>query len=825
MSRQVLGQVSRVDGGVIFVRLNGSVTSECRVNVSLLDASLLAVGNPVLVLIASHKVILLGRQNLIAGGATVPPGGWAGGDIASDAIARRHLQDRVVDETAIAQGAVTEALIAVDAVTGAKIADRAVDSVNIALQGVINDNIADGTISGDSKIQAKSVTARSMSIGSFDNLITFGTFGGGTFGLSGPVPPSRSPDISATTVNYWTFLLNASSLLELEYLGAGTFSPDFHHGYQLNDAPGNFTAHTQVTPGDRMYFEAKVRRQNAATIINDARVRIAYYNGSRAFISYGDAQQEQDAPGSATTGVNQTCWFESAAPAGALYAVPEIHHKVNGRTGDALWTSPYMRRKVDGQLVVDGTVTAKQIAALTITAAEIKAGTIGTDQLTAGGVNADRLVARSIQADRIAAYSITAEEIAASTINALLVDTYDLQIRGIFSTREFDADPNFLTLAKVAAAGTPDGLDHDRIEYHHGGAIAGFVESNVYPGTTGYGHLLFRPPQYRYGATSASGTYMWLESGPANAGANGRLLLQAVDLQLLQGSISAAGGISLTSVGSDIFLEGGNLNFKTASNLTTQGRINNASLGSNIAAQGNAYMLRAHGTGELANALFWNSVENVATLSGALGVQLLSSTGNQIFWKSGELYMSAQGQSRSAYWQLNMAQNNNAPFITLGYSLATVAVRNLSAGILDVVTSTGASYRHLRCDIIYRNSEATTSAPRLKRNAQQMRGAAELVRRTPTHLFQYTPEAVARTTDPKEGRDTTDDWHVGWMADAVPDILKTGAPEDDGELVTVSDAPPILWAAVGEIATELDALRADLAALTSGKGAGSGGVK
>ncbi|EDM66191.1 VCBS [Moritella sp. PE36] len=70
---------------------------------------------------------------------------------------------------------------------------------------------------------------------------------------------------------------------------------------------------------------------------------------------------------------------------------------------------------INGDLLVDGTVTADHIAANTITADQIEAGAIKTDELDALSVTAEKIAVGTITADQIYANTITGNEISSAT--------------------------------------------------------------------------------------------------------------------------------------------------------------------------------------------------------------------------------------------------------------------------------------------------------------------------------------------------------------------------------------------------------------------------
>jgi hypothetical protein len=105
---------------------------------------------------------------------------------------------------------------------------------------------------------------------------------------------------------------------------------------------------------------------------------------------------------------------------GTTVVITYANGKLYGRyirsgTSDT-WVTP--AKFIDGDLIVDGTISASQIQANTITATEIAAGAITATEIAANAVTATKVSAGAITAGKIAANAVTANEIATGTITA-----------------------------------------------------------------------------------------------------------------------------------------------------------------------------------------------------------------------------------------------------------------------------------------------------------------------------------------------------------------------------------------------------------------------
>jgi hypothetical protein len=97
------------------------------------------------------------------------------------------------------------------------------------------------------------------------------------------------------------------------------------------------------------------------------------------------------------------------------------------------------RRRNNGSLIVDGSITANKMAANTITAGQIASGTITATQILANSITGDRLVLNTITSNQIASGTLTATQIqvgsltgdrlAASTVSADKIDSRGLSIK------------------------------------------------------------------------------------------------------------------------------------------------------------------------------------------------------------------------------------------------------------------------------------------------------------------------------------------------------------------------------------------------------------
>lgn len=134
----------------------------------------------------------------------------------------------------------------------------------------------------------------------------------------------------------------------------------------------------------------------------------------------------RDAAGNVVTGFTSAKTFsgsgvvtyESAVPAGCYWILPEIRLAGAAATSWVIRNTMMMRQKATGELIVDGSITALNIAANTLTSASGVFGTMDASVINAGTMNAARFNAGDIRAKFLEAGKITAVDMVTGTITA-----------------------------------------------------------------------------------------------------------------------------------------------------------------------------------------------------------------------------------------------------------------------------------------------------------------------------------------------------------------------------------------------------------------------
>lgn len=282
--------------------------------------------------------------------------------------------------TSIVDGAITTAKVAASAITGNEIAANAITAAKIAAGTITGTQIAAGTITGD-KILANTITAKNMVVGDYSNVA---------------LDPNGD---------------NGDPL----FAGCSIISVTEGKAYQCPSATRDSLSdqYFTVDVGDQYYVQADMNWISGGTA--RSQIGLCIFDSSGGTIGwYAGASCSDTSPGWKTVGGSITI------PIGAVKA--KLWWQREGTNGDAnscgVWKMRMItvRRKANGNLIVDGAITAAKIATGTITATQIAAGTITGDKLVASTITGSKIAADTITASNILAGTITATEIATGAI-------------------------------------------------------------------------------------------------------------------------------------------------------------------------------------------------------------------------------------------------------------------------------------------------------------------------------------------------------------------------------------------------------------------------
>jgi len=260
-----------------------------------------------------------------------------------------------------------------------------VDAGDIVANTITAGQIAAGAIGAD-EIAANSIFAKNLVVANFENLIPNG---------------NSEADISGAPAGAWE--------------AVGVTSMSFNTGTKCRriigaDDPRQepITDLIPVTPGSEYYLAAYGKESSGQGNPNGSKLSVNFYNGAGTYLSTVASTLQQT-----------TTWTDR----GFVFAAPTnaVSMQVNLWCWSAIGIASYydelcLRRRNDGNLIVDGAITADKIAANVITAAKIAANTITAAEIAAGTITATEIDTASLQADIVTAAAIAAVDITAANI-------------------------------------------------------------------------------------------------------------------------------------------------------------------------------------------------------------------------------------------------------------------------------------------------------------------------------------------------------------------------------------------------------------------------
>jgi len=246
------------------------------------------------------------------------------------------------------------------AVTVGKVSAGAIQAGNIAANGVQAGNIDAGVITSR-EIQSKSITTDRLMVGSFDNLI-------------------QNPGMEANTTGVpHTLLLGAT----LQLTGGRSASkcinvPDGAAGIYMYPNGSTYTMMPSAAQGDQFYFEFYFARASAGVATDGVSAQIGFVDAAGGYLASTNSGTQVP-----TSGAYQKCAFASPpAPAGTAAVFIFMERQAGAATGATLIDDLYLRRMMDGNVIIDGSLTASEIQAGSLTSGTIAAGAITAEKLS-----------------------------------------------------------------------------------------------------------------------------------------------------------------------------------------------------------------------------------------------------------------------------------------------------------------------------------------------------------------------------------------------------------------------------------------------------------
>ena len=368
-----------------------------------------------------------------------------GTDIQNLAIGTGLLADTAVTTGKLFDGAVVTAKLGDLQVTLAKIADKIIDNtklvdytignLQLALNAVQSGNLLDGAVLTN-KIAANAVVVSKLTVTDFTNLAE-------NPGFEIALPVGWTADARWTFVTPSGTAYAGTKVAQLAPGGAGVWATLVNNN-TVACAPTTVPTVPPTVAPQSFYAEVQVLR----TGLTNGSVQLYF-----SFVDKTGAEISTPMATALTDTIPVNTWTPMSLTADAPANTAGVRVVVRGQSTAAFWQADnvIMRRRNAGELLVDGSIGANQIAANAIVAGKINAlavtfgtidagavraaeihagaitashivtggldasvitaGTITTDRMLAGTINADRLVAASITTDKLASRLITATKL------------------------------------------------------------------------------------------------------------------------------------------------------------------------------------------------------------------------------------------------------------------------------------------------------------------------------------------------------------------------------------------------------------------------------
>ena len=259
-------------------------------------------------------------------------------EIAANAITSNELAANAVIAGKIQAGTIVAADIAASTITGAKIAATTITAANIAADTITAGQIAAAAI-GASEIAAGAVFAKHLTIANFDNLIP---------------NPNSEMDLSSMPEGSWEGVgvcvpnsLNSSI--------PGGRSGSKARLVLTNHAPLFLTDFIPCASGDQFYFEGYALPLDVA--MERIKLYVIFYPSDRV-TELAFPMGYLDAPGGVTAW-NKVSVTTPAAPSSAAFVRFVV--LTDSTTSRFIIDDLYARRMNDGNIIVDGAITANKL--------------------------------------------------------------------------------------------------------------------------------------------------------------------------------------------------------------------------------------------------------------------------------------------------------------------------------------------------------------------------------------------------------------------------------------------------------------------------------
>ena len=425
-------------------------------------------------------------RNIAANAITVDKianGAIEAGKIAANAINDTHIQALAINADKVAANAITVAKIADGAIEAGKIAANAVNETHIqdltinadkiAVNAITETKIASNSIS-TGKIQSNAITANKISAGSVTtNKLLVTSRGAALNADPGFQDSSAWVEWTGNTAAFGTTTSGAVGNRVLRstdgtawYNSAELLPLDRTKTYRIKG-----TARRNGTANGKLYIGVALFDSSGVNITGDG---AQWFYGAASALTLPDTSFKNY---SAEFGFDT----DNPFPANARSMKPLVILNYTGTIGYMEAQDIRIEEKINGELIVDGVITAAKIAANAITAGKIAANAVTAGTIAAGAVTANEIKAGTITASQIAAGTITSTQIKAGTITGNNITAYSLSAAqiatGAITSRNIAAGA--ITASDIASGTISSAIFTLNTN-------SGVIKSNNYSNTAGF---------------------------------------------------------------------------------------------------------------------------------------------------------------------------------------------------------------------------------------------------------------------------------------------------------------------------------------------------
>lgn len=455
--------------------------------------------------------------------------------IAAKSITANEIADSTITGSKIANSTITDAKIANGSILGTSIANSTITGTNISGGTITDANIKDGTITGTSIANSTLTGAKLV-----DATITDAKI--------------NSVDAGKITTGFLDAKRIATNSITAQHIIIG----DYTNLSQINEEKnpnGNYV----MTVGDKKYFRVGPSGYSNLIIMENPYVEfrlndeyfVSYYGWRDSTLSavnfiiryyytdgtFTNAGSVNVTPGTAYGEISHSIKITTEPTAGKTVSnVRFFFEKTNTTDGYYYIRAIELRKKYNGELLVDGSIktnhltansiTATQIAANTITATEIKDSAITDAKILNGTITAASIKDATITGSKLVDATITTAKIQDAAITNAKISSLDA---GKINAGTISADrigARSITVDKMTVGDSPNlvkkGFDSfEQLPVNSspfsGGNVAAHYTTNTYA-LDGDKSLLFRgtsTDNYLYLGSSSTDYHI-----PVNAGSS-----------------------------------------------------------------------------------------------------------------------------------------------------------------------------------------------------------------------------------------------------------------------------------------------------------------